>query len=963
MSDDILALQVIHLLINRMNTNSTVPQDRDKTVADLLKTIQGLVAEVHPIKAKTLLLDLDSTLDADLGLDSLGRAELISRLENHFKIVLPEHVFAESESVRDLLRAITIAQHHMEVHAPREIIEPEVERIEQLPASAATLIDVLEWHVKHHPRRLHMRILANGGEEDTLTYEELWQGAHKVAAGLQQHGVRPGETVAIMLPTGMDYFYSFYAILLAGAVPVPIYPPVRRSQLEDHLRRHGGILNNCTASMLICMPEARVIAQLLKSLVGSLREVITVEELFSQTGQFLPPTISASDVAFLQYTSGSTGNPKGVVLTHANLLANIRVMGEAVKADSNDIFVSWLPLYHDMGLIGAWLGSLYFAVVLVVMSPLSFLMRPQRWLWAIHRYRGTLSASPNFGYELCLKRITDTGIQGLDLSSLRLAFNGAEPVSPDTIKRFTTRFEPFGFRAESMLPVYGLAESSVALAFSPLDRKPRVDYVQRESFSRSADALPVAATEENAMCFVGSGQPLPGHEIRIVDLDGRELPERRVGYLQFRGPSATSGYFRNPEATKKLFQDDWLNSGDLAYMAEGEVFITGRSKDLIIRAGRNIYPHEVEEAVGNIPGVRKGCVAAFATTDPHTGSEQLVMLVETRETGSEKTGTLRKKITNIASDLLGLPPDVVILVSPHTVLKTSSGKIRRSACKDMYEKGKLGRAPKAVWLQVTRVAVHSLLPQWRRIRQKLGDTLYAAYVWTLFGALGVTTWLLVLLTPRLSWRWRIIHLFSRFLAFASGTRIDLKGAENLPPATQPCVYVSNHASYLDSYVLVAAIPRAFGFVAKAELRNKLSVRLLLDRLQVEYVERLDKEKGLIDAQRIAQAAQRRQSLLFFPEGTFTRAPGLQNFHMGAFVTAAHANVPVVPIAIRGTRSMLRSRSWFPRRGRISISIGEVIRPDELPESVRSDRWRLALALRDKARRYILHHCGEPDLLR
>ena len=217
------------------------------------------------------------------------------------------------------------------------------------------------------------------------------------------------------------------------------------------------------------------------------------------------------------------------------------------------------------------------------------------------------------------------------------------------------------------------------------------------------------------------------------------------------------------------------------------------------------------------------------------------------------------------------------------------------------------------------------------------------------------------MAPRLSWRWRIIHFFARFLALASGTRIDLNGIENLPLATEPCVYVSNHASYLDSYVLLATMPRGFSFVAKVELRNKLSVRLLLDRLQAEYVERFDKEKGLIDAQRIAQAAQRQQSLFFFPEGTFTRAPGLQNFYMGAFVTAAQANISVVPIAIRGTRSMLRSRSWFPRRGRITISIGEVIRPDALPETVQDDSWQLALALRDKARQYILRHCGEPDL--
>ncbi|WP_455216861.1 AMP-binding protein, partial [Kaarinaea lacus] len=889
-------------------------EDIDKVVAELMATIKSLVGELHPLKARSLHLDLDSTLDRDLGLDSLGRVELISRLEKQFEVVLPEHVFAETESVRDLLRAISISREHLGIATDRAITELEVEAVEKLPERATTLVEVLQWHVSHHPRRLHIRILGNEGEEDSLTYEALWQGAEKVAAGLQQLGLQPGETVAIMLPSSKEYFFSFYAILMCGAIPVPIYPPVRRSQLEDHLQRHSGILNNCNASLLISLHEAKIVSQLLRSQVGSLREVLTVDELVNAAQSFSAPAIAASDIAFLQYTSGSTGNPKGVVLTHANLLANIRVMGATVKADSRDIFLSWLPLYHDMGLIGAWLGSMYFALVLVVMSPLSFLMRPQRWLWAIHQYRATLSASPNFGYELCLKRISDEDIEGLDLSSLRLAFNGAEPVSPNTIERFTQRFAPYGFRAEAMLPVYGLAESSVGLVFPPLNRKPRVDCVHREVFSESIHAQAVAADDENALCFVSSGHPLAGHEVRIIDADGRELPERQEGYLQFRGPSTTSGYYRNPEASKKLFDHDWLNSGDLAYIADSEVFITGRSKDVIIRAGRNIYPHELEEAVGNIAGVRKGCVAAFASTDPNTGSEQLVVLAETRETDEEKKQQLEKQVMAIASDLLNLPPDVVVLSAPHTVLKTSSGKIRRSACKELYEEGKLQQTSRAVWLQLLHVLLHSLVPEWRRVRHKAFDSLFAAYAWSMFSLLGFLTWVLVMLAPKLSWRWRIIHFFSRFLAWSTGTRIEVSGLENVPEQ-KTCVYVANHASYLDSYALLATLPQGFSFVAKAELRNKLTVRLFLDRLQPEYVERFDKEKGLLDAQRIATVREREQSLFFFPEGTFSRAPGLRNFYMGAFITAAQASLPVVPIAIRGTRSMLRAGSWFPRRGR------------------------------------------------
>ena len=939
----------------------SVLQDQDKTIQVLLDVMQNLLSELHPYETRSFRLALDSSFEKDLRLDSLARVELISRLEQHFNVALPQRVFVDAETPRDLLRAITSARGRKEVYAPVTVGEFTEGEVESLPESATTLIEVLEWHVKQHPERLHIRILGDEGEADSLTYEQLWKGAEKLAAGLQLQGVQPGETVAIMLPTGRDYFFSFYAILLTGAIPVPIYPPVRRSQLEDHLRRHSGILNNCAATILITVPEAKVIAKLLKSQVESLREVVTVSDLTSSVGSYRSPSIGPYDIAFLQYTSGSTGSPKGVVLTHANLLANIRVMGEAVKADSNDVFVSWLPLYHDMGLIGAWLGSMYFAVVLVVMSPLAFLTRPQRWLWAIHQYRGTLSASPNFGYELCLKRIRDEDLQGLDLSSWRLAFNGAEPVSPDTIERFSARFKAVGVRPEIIMPVYGLAESTVGLAFPPLNQKPLIDCVQREALTHTSHAIPAEQSDKNALCFVTCGQPLAGHQVRIIDSDGRELPERQEGALQFRGPSVTTGYYRNPEATKKLFFQEWLDSGDLAYIAAGDIFITGRSKDVIIRAGRNVYPHELEEAIGNVAGVRKGCVVAFGTAERRSGTERLVILVETREKETAQKDELRNRIIPIVSDLIGLPPDEVILVPPHTILKTSSGKLRRSACRDLYEHGQLHQVTKAVWLQFSHMLLRSLLPVWHRLRKKIINSLYAAYAWSLFGVMSCISWVSVIILPRLSWRWSVLHTLSHLLAMASRTKITINGVKNLPQTNQACVYVANHASYIDSFALTAAIPRAFAFVAKVELRKNIFLRLALQRLGVEFVKRFDKSKGIIDAQRLTMVAQHNQSLVFFPEGTFARMPGLQDFHMGAFMTAAQVNVPVVPIAIRGTRSILRAGSWFPRHGRIDITIGQAINIDSLSADPEQDAWHLAMQLRDAAREHILRYCGEPAL--
>ena len=937
----------------------STPDDQEKLANTFLMLVEDLVTELHADKILSFVLTLDSSLDDDLGLDSLARVELISRIEQHFNVTLPQRDFAEAESPRDLLRSIINAQGHNKTFSAKQVVERVVGKVRKLPHQAATLVEVLEWHLQHNPERLHINILGDGNDVQGLTYRQLWQGAQHVAAGLQQSGVQSGETVVIMLPTGRDYFFSFFGILLTGAIPVPIYPPVRRSQLEDHLHRHSGILNNCVATLLITMPEAKVVARLLKSQVLSLREVVTVKDLCSVSASYLRPSINPDDVAFLQYTSGSTGNPKGVVLTHSNLLANIRAMGKAVAASPDDVFVSWLPLYHDMGLIGAWLGSMYFAMLLVVMSPLSFLSRPERWLWAIHQYRGTLSASPNFGFEFCLLRLEDEAIAGLDLSSWRLAFNGAEPVSADSIKGFIRRFQAFGFKAEAMMPVYGLAESSVGLAFPPLHRKPVIDRIKRDVFSHSGQAIPAEPADKNALHFVACGHALSGHQIRIVDTNGKELSERQQGDLQFRGPSVTSGYFRNPEATQALFIGDWLDSGDLGYIASGDVFITGRNKDVIIRAGRNVYPPEVEEAVGNIEGIRKGCVVAFAARDRHYSTERLVILAETRITDQATKQTLKNQISEISSDLIGLPPDEVILAPPHTVLKTSSGKVRRSACRELYELNQLGQTTRSFWLQVARTALQSALPMTHRLLRGFVNGVYAVYVWILFLILTGVTWLSVMLSPTLKWRWLVAHGLAHFLFFASGIKIVVNGLENLPPESQVSVYVANHSSYLDSFSIVASIPRNFSFIAKHELSQNFFTGAALKRIGTKFVERFDKLRGVHDAQDIASSKHLTQSLFFYPEGTFTRVSGLQNFHMGAFITAATTGMQVVPIAIRGTRSMLRAGTLMPRRGQITFTVGKVITPEV--EAGTESQWATAVKLREAAHQHILAHSGEVDL--
>lgn len=499
----------------------------------LLRLIEQLMAELHPDMRFSHPISLDSSLDRDLGLDSLARAELLARLEEHFALSLSEHLLATAISPRDLLRHIGQSEERGPLlHPEPRISPPKSEPGDQVPHGAKTLLAALDSHVRSHPERIHLILEGPHGKETPLRYRELLEGARRLAAGLQRHPIGSGDTVAIMLPTGLDYFFTFFAILLAGAIPVPLYPPARPTQIEEHLRRHRNILSNAGAKLLITMDEVKPLARLLKAQVECLERVDTVEAFAGAGEAFASLPVQATDIAFIQYTSGSTGDPKGVVLSHANLLANIRAMGQAVEVNAADVFVSWLPLYHDMGLIGAWLGSLYYGCRLVIMQPLSFLARPERWLWAIHNHSGTLSASPNFGYEFCSRRIEEKQLQGLDLSSWRLAFNGAEPVSPETILTFEKRFSPYGFRPEATFPVYGLAESSVGLAFPPLGRGAVIDRLQRTELMESGLAIPAAADDPTALRFVACGRPLIGHQIRIVDKKGRELPDRQQGELR-----------------------------------------------------------------------------------------------------------------------------------------------------------------------------------------------------------------------------------------------------------------------------------------------------------------------------------------------------------------------------------------------------------------------------------------------
>src|SRR5580692_5273766 len=564
----------------------------------------------------------------------LERVELMLRLGDACGVRLPDRVVAEADTVQDLIEAVlreessTAAGSASQISnavtgAATAVVTAPISSpaasvdLEQQIRNAETLTEVLRLRGRAEPARAHIHLYEENDQLRTITFGELFEKSSTVAAELMRRGLEPGQTVAIMLPTCAEFFWTFAGILLAGGIPVPIYPPFRADRIAEYAARQSNILRNAEAQFLVTWRQAENLAKLLQPRVPSLREVLNAQKLATApadsqhpTGEWRPVQhlshhARGEDIAFLQYTSGSTGDPKGVVLTHANLLANIRAIISGLVIQENDACVSWLPLYHDMGLIGAWFVPLFTGIPLVVMSPLAFLSRPERWLRAIHRHRATICPAPNFAYELCVRKIADKDLEGLDLSSWRAATNGAEPVRAETMERFAKRFAPYGFRRESLMPVYGLAEATLAVSVPRLGTGYKVDRIERAQFESEGRAVQVASADAAALEFVNAGKPVPTVEVRIVDGDGVNLGERREGRLWFRGPSATSGYYRNAEATRELLRDgNWIDSGDLAYWGEGEIYITGRAKDMIIKAGRNLYPHEVEEIAGRIAGVR-----------------------------------------------------------------------------------------------------------------------------------------------------------------------------------------------------------------------------------------------------------------------------------------------------------------------------------------------------------------------
>jgi acyl-CoA synthetase (AMP-forming)/AMP-acid ligase II/acyl carrier protein len=523
----------------------------------------------------------------------------------------------------------------------------------------------------------------------------LDQRARAIAGRLQAAGAS-GQRVLLVFPPGLDYIAAFFGCLYAEAVAVPVYPPRQNRNVE---RLRAIVYDAQPVIALTTQPILSQIGQYLDEAADmrALPWVATDSVESGWASQWKEPRVDGDTLAFLQYTSGSTAKPKGVMISHGNLLHNQQSIQEAFGQSERSVIVGWLPLFHDMGLIGNVLQPLYVGAQCILLSPMSFLQRPFRWLETISRYQGTTSGGPNFAYDFCVRKINEASREALDLSSWVIAFNGSERVRKETMDRFCAAFEPCGFRREAFFPCYGLAEATLFVSGGPAVGRPNVQSFRRTSLEQNSVAVQTTA-DRDVRNLVSCGDAARDQQIRIVDPELlKECSPDRVGEIWIAGPNTAQGYWNNPEATNQAFhahladtgEGPFLRTGDLGFVAGGQLFITGRLKDLIIIRGRNCYPEDIEQTVGQCDSnLRPGEGAAFSIDV--SGDERLVIVHEvTKDAQRNNLATAVENIRRVVAEEYDLQLYAVVLIKPGSLLKTSSGKIQRQATKKAFQKGKL----------------------------------------------------------------------------------------------------------------------------------------------------------------------------------------------------------------------------------------------------------------------------------
>ncbi len=552
-----------------------------------------------------------------------------------------------------------------------------------------TLTEVIADQAQLHPDLLYVRFLKKGEVTSTYTYAQTWQWATRWAAQLIECGIRRGDAVFLALPNTDDFVGAYYGALLAGGVPVPVAPARRLGTDERYLSTVAHRLRFTGAKALV-LPESQfgfgqppLLAE-----IENLR-IVTRADLPTDP-QPLPISSRADDLGLIQFTSGTSGNARAVKLTHAALLAQMHAVATALELDNEDDWaVSWLPLYHDMGLIGYLLTPAIIAGHVSLLLTEEFMMSPSLWVKALSDLRGSITGGPPSAYALCARHVKPSEVGQYNLRRLRKALVGSEMVTPESLERFTERFGPAGFRAASLIPTYGMAENCLAIAMTPLERGPKYDTINLAAMQAEGVARPIG--ENNSLSslkrsFTSVGVPLRYTEVAIADGAGGLGGERRVGEILVRSPSLMEGYYEQPIASAQILRDGWLWTGDLGYIAGGELYITGRKKEVIIVGGRNYHPDDLEQVASDVPGVRNGRVVVISYEDEARATEAVVVLAETSSARPGEREALRQALRQ-ALVRAGYPVNDVVLLRPRTIPTTPNGKLTRAECKARYLAG------------------------------------------------------------------------------------------------------------------------------------------------------------------------------------------------------------------------------------------------------------------------------------
>jgi fatty-acyl-CoA synthase len=543
--------------------------------------------------------------------------------------------------------------------------------------------------------------------ERFLPFRAIHGRARRTAAVLERLGVVPGDRVVLVFPTSPAFLDGYFGVLLAGAVPVPLYPPFRLGRLPEYHAATARMIRAADACLVLADARSRALLGL--AVEGSRPRLgcLTLGDAGPEGGAELEVAADPDALAMIQFSSGSTADPKPIALSHHNVLAQLAAIRSLLPPEGRvrQRGVSWLPLYHDMGLIGCLLLAIYYPGPLTLIRPEHFLARPALWLRAISRHQATLSVSPTFGYAICARRVRDEDLAGMDLSCWRLAVCGAEPIPIGTLEAFTSRLAPFGFSMSALRPVYGLAEASLAVTFAPANRPPK---------AVSVDPTCLAATGkvvDGVRPIVSVGTPVPGSEIEVRGPHGESLPEREVGRIFTRGPSVMARYFGQPEATASTLAEGWLDTGDLGFIADGELHVCGRAKDLIIIRGANHLAREFEECLDGLEGVRAGCSVALGVIPDGEDGEQLLLLAErARDAGGhDGDAATVERIRKAVLEHTGIRAHTVAMLGPGTLPRTSSGKLRRAEALRLYLAGQLTSPRKTGPIQLSAELARSAL--------------------------------------------------------------------------------------------------------------------------------------------------------------------------------------------------------------------------------------------------------------